>query len=184
MATVAAFGVLKLVADARQREDYDGLNGLAKTNPLLAFCLTVSMLSLAGIPLTGGFFGKFFVFSAAVENGYIGLVVFAVVMSMVSIYYYLRPIIAMYMRDTDADTGRGRARYHLPVGRPAAAGFADGAAGRTARSGSRRAVRRPLLQFRLRQRPCRSGGGVLRFGPFVYYRPDSDTAIGAYAKRM
>ncbi|ALD21751.1 NADH-quinone oxidoreductase subunit N [Hymenobacter sp. DG25A] len=104
VATVAAFGVLKLVADARQREDYNGLNGLAKTNPLLAFVMTVAMLSLAGIPLTGGFFGKFFIFSAAVENGYIWLVVFAVVMSMVSIYYYLRPIIAMYMRDTDADT--------------------------------------------------------------------------------
>ena len=104
VATVAAFGVVKLVADARQREDYNGLNGLAKTNPLLAFSLTVSMLSLAGIPLTGGFFGKFFVFAAAVENGYIGLVVFAVLMSMVSIYYYLRPIIAMYMRDTDVTT--------------------------------------------------------------------------------
>ncbi|TGE07582.1 NADH-quinone oxidoreductase subunit N [Hymenobacter fodinae] len=104
VATVAAFGVLKLVADQRQREDYNGLNGLAKTNPLLAFVMTVAMLSLAGIPLTGGFFGKFFIFSAAVENGYIGLVVFAVVMSMVSIYYYLRPIIAMYMRDTDVTT--------------------------------------------------------------------------------
>ncbi|UOQ75899.1 NADH-quinone oxidoreductase subunit N [Hymenobacter sp. 5516J-16] len=104
VATVAAFGVLKLVADVRMREDYNGLNGLAKTNPLLAFVLTVAMLSLAGIPLTGGFFGKFFVFSAAVENGYIGLVVFAVVMSMVSIYYYLRPIIAMYMNDPDATT--------------------------------------------------------------------------------
>ncbi|MBX0292429.1 NADH-quinone oxidoreductase subunit N [Hymenobacter sp. HSC-4F20] len=101
IATVAAFGVLKLVSDARSREDYNGLNGLAKTNPLLAFVLTVAMLSLAGIPLTGGFFGKFFVFSAAVEKGYIGLVIFAVVMSMVSIYYYLRPIIAMYMRDAD-----------------------------------------------------------------------------------
>ncbi|MCR5887363.1 NADH-quinone oxidoreductase subunit N [Hymenobacter sp. J193] len=104
VATVSAFGVLKLVADARMREDYDGLNGLAKTNPLLAFALTVSMLSLAGIPLTGGFFGKFFIFAAAVENGYIGLVVFAVVMSMVSIYYYLRPIIAMYMRPTEDET--------------------------------------------------------------------------------
>ncbi|SHL19245.1 NADH-quinone oxidoreductase subunit N [Hymenobacter psychrotolerans] len=104
VATVAAFGVVKLVADARQREDYNGLNGLAKTNPLLAFSLLVSMLSLAGIPLTGGFFGKFFIFSAAVEKGYIGLVVFAVVMSMVSIYYYLRPIIAMYMREPDATT--------------------------------------------------------------------------------
>ncbi|NVO84996.1 NADH-quinone oxidoreductase subunit N [Hymenobacter terrestris] len=104
LATVSAFGVLKLVADARHREDYAGFNGLAKTNPLLAFSLTVSMLSLAGIPLTGGFFGKFFVFMAAVENGYIGLVIFALLMSMVSIYYYLRPIIAMYMRAADVDT--------------------------------------------------------------------------------
>ncbi|OUJ73850.1 NADH-quinone oxidoreductase subunit N [Hymenobacter crusticola] len=98
IATVASFAVLKLVIDQRQREDYDGLNGLAKTNPLLAFVLTVAMLSLAGIPLTGGFFGKFFLFGAAVDKGYIGLVVFAVVMSMVGIYYYLRPVIAMYMR--------------------------------------------------------------------------------------
>jgi len=98
IATVAAFAVLKLVIDQRQREDYDGLNGLAKTNPLLAFVMTVAMLSLAGIPLTGGFFGKFFLFGAAVDKGHIGLVVFAVVMSMVGIYYYLRPVIAMYMR--------------------------------------------------------------------------------------
>jgi NADH-quinone oxidoreductase subunit N len=98
IATVAAFGVLKLVADQRGREDYAGLHGLARTNPLLAFVLTVAMLSLAGIPLTGGFFGKFFVFTAAVENGYIGLVVFALLMSMVGIYYYLRPVIAMYLQ--------------------------------------------------------------------------------------
>ncbi|MGY2134196.1 NADH-quinone oxidoreductase subunit N [Hymenobacter sp. HD11105] len=101
IATVAAFGVLKLVHDQRQREDYDGLNGLARTNPLLAFVMTIAMLSLAGIPLTGGFFGKFFLFGAAVDNGYIGLVVFAVIMSMVGIYYYLRPIIAMYMKPAD-----------------------------------------------------------------------------------
>ncbi|MCC2547552.1 NADH-quinone oxidoreductase subunit N [Hymenobacter sp. BT175] len=104
VATIAAFGVLKLVTDQRQREDYDGLNGLARTNPLLAFVMTVAMLSLAGIPLTGGFFGKFFLFGAAIDKGYIGLVVFAVVMSMVSIYYYLRPVIAMYMRDGDGPT--------------------------------------------------------------------------------
>jgi len=71
---------------------------LGKTNPLLAFVMTVAMLSLAGIPLTGGFFGKFFLLVAAVGQGYIGLVVFAVIMSMVGLYYYLRPLIAMYMR--------------------------------------------------------------------------------------
>jgi NADH-quinone oxidoreductase subunit N len=100
VATVAAFGVLKLVADQRQREDYAGLSGLARTNPLLAFVLTVAMLSLGGIPLTGGFFGKFFIFMAVAPVN-IWLVVFAVVMSMVGIYYYLRPVIAMYMRPAE-----------------------------------------------------------------------------------
>ncbi|UYZ57695.1 NADH-quinone oxidoreductase subunit N [Hymenobacter latericus] len=98
VATVAAFAVLKLVHDQRGRDDYEGLNGLARTNPLLAFAMTVAMLSLAGIPLTGGFFGKFYLFAAAAQEGYIGLVIFAVVMSAIGIYYYLRPIIAMYMR--------------------------------------------------------------------------------------
>jgi NADH-quinone oxidoreductase subunit N len=100
VATVAAFGVLKLVADQRGREDYAGLAGLARTNPLLAFVLTVAMLSLGGIPLTGGFFGKFFIFMAVAPVN-IWLVVFAVVMSMVGIYYYLRPVIAMYMRPAE-----------------------------------------------------------------------------------
>ncbi|MGI4863565.1 MAG: NADH-quinone oxidoreductase subunit N [Janthinobacterium lividum] len=100
VATVAAFGVLKLVSDQRQREDYAGLAGLARTNPLLAFVLTVAMLSLGGIPLTGGFFGKFFIFTAVAQTN-IGLVVFAVLMSMVGIYYYLRPVIAMYMRPAE-----------------------------------------------------------------------------------
>ncbi|GAB3841738.1 NADH-quinone oxidoreductase subunit N [Hymenobacter jeollabukensis] len=98
LATVAAFGVLQLVYNQRQREDYEGLNGLARTNPLLALAMTISMLSLAGIPLTAGFFGKFQLFNAAAQEGYIGLIVFAVVMSAIGIYYYLRPIMAMYMR--------------------------------------------------------------------------------------
>jgi len=101
IATVAAFGVLKLVSEQRGREDYAGLAGLARTNPLLAFVMTVAMLSLGGIPLTGGFFGKFFIFMAVAGQGYIWLVVFAVLMSMVGIYYYLRPIIAMYMRPAE-----------------------------------------------------------------------------------
>jgi len=103
IATVAAFGVLKLVTDFRQRDDYAALNGLGKTNPLLAFSMTVSMLSLAGIPLTGGFFGKFFLLAAAAGQGYIGLVVFAVVMSMVGLYFYLRPLMAMYLRPAEAE---------------------------------------------------------------------------------
>ncbi|MDX5347681.1 MAG: NADH-quinone oxidoreductase subunit N [Hymenobacteraceae bacterium] len=99
VATIGAFGVLKLVSDARKDETYGAFNGLARTNPLLAFVMTVSMCSLAGIPLTGGFFGKFFIFSSALEQGMIWLIIVAVLMSAVGIYYYFKPVIAMYMNE-------------------------------------------------------------------------------------
>ncbi|WP_276498892.1 NADH-quinone oxidoreductase subunit N [Pontibacter litorisediminis] len=98
-ATIAAFGVLKFVQDHRRSADYEAFNGLGKTNPLLAFAMTVSMLSLAGIPLTAGFFGKFFVFSAVLQNpDMLWLVVLAVILAAVGIYYYFRVVIAMYMQ--------------------------------------------------------------------------------------
>ena len=106
VATIAAFAVVKLVADARDgREDYGALRGLARTNPLLAVALAVSMLSLAGIPLTGGFFGKFYVFAAAAERGFIGLIVLAVLMAAVGIYYYFRPVIAAFMSGSADEDG-------------------------------------------------------------------------------
>ena len=109
VATISAFGVLLLVAQQRSTqtitsegvitENFDSFNGLARQNPLLGFAMTVSMLSLAGIPLTAGFWGKFYMFSTAVERGQIWLLVIAVLMSAVGIYYYFRVIIAMYFRD-------------------------------------------------------------------------------------
>ncbi|GAB4028476.1 NADH-quinone oxidoreductase subunit N [Spirosoma koreense] len=109
VATISAFGVLLLVAQQRSTqtissegaitESYDSFNGLARQNPLLGFAMAVSMLSLAGIPLTAGFWGKFYMFSTAVERGQIWLLVVAVLMSAVGIYYYFRVIIAMYFRD-------------------------------------------------------------------------------------
>jgi NADH-quinone oxidoreductase subunit N len=99
VATIAAFGVVKLVADQRGNETYDAFNGLGKTNPLLAFAMTVAMCSAAGIPLTGGFFAKFFVFGAALEAGALWLVIIAVLMAAVGIYYYFRVVIAMYMKE-------------------------------------------------------------------------------------
>ena len=109
VATIAAFGVLLLVAQQRSTqtitregvltENFDSFNGLARQNPLLGVAMTVSMLSLAGIPLTAGFWGKFYMFSTAVERGQIWLLVIAVLMSAVGIYYYFRVIIAMYFRD-------------------------------------------------------------------------------------
>lgn len=109
IATISAFGVLLLVAQQRStqtlssegvsNERFDDFNGLARQNPLLGFAMAVAMLSLAGIPLTAGFWGKFYVFSTAAERGQIWLLVVAVLMSAVGIYYYFRVIIAMYFRD-------------------------------------------------------------------------------------
>lgn len=110
VATISAFGVLLLVAQQRNtqtlsgsgattNESFDAFNGLARQNPLLGFAMAVSMLSLAGIPLTAGFWGKFYMFSTAVERGQIWLLVVAVLMSAVGIYYYFRVVIAMYFRD-------------------------------------------------------------------------------------
>ena len=114
LSTIAAFGVLMVVARNRPLnaaafgdqttlapggENYDAFNGLAKQNPLLGFVMAVSMLSLAGIPLTAGFWGKFMVFSAAADRGAVWLLVVAVLMSAVGVYYYFRVIIAMYFRE-------------------------------------------------------------------------------------
>jgi NADH-quinone oxidoreductase subunit N len=101
VATIAAFGVLILVADQQQgSEDFSAFNGLAKNNPFLAFVMTLAMCSLAGIPLTGGFFGKFLIFSSAFEKGgFNWLLIGAILMSAVGIYYYFKVIIAMYIRE-------------------------------------------------------------------------------------
>jgi NADH-quinone oxidoreductase subunit N len=73
---------------------------LGKTNPWLAFALAVSMLSLSGIPATAGFFGKFYIFSSAISDGFIWLVVIGVIGSFISIYYYFRPVITAYSKQT------------------------------------------------------------------------------------
>ncbi len=103
-ATITAFGVMILVSEAnlkdgKPNEEFSIFDGLGSKNPLLAICLTISMLSLAGIPLTAGFWGKFFVFSNAIERNIIWLLIYAVLMSAVGIYYYFKPIINCYLRE-------------------------------------------------------------------------------------
>lgn len=106
VASVLSFGILKLVEDAREgNQSFAAFNGLAKTNPLLAFVMTVSMFSLAGIPLTAGFFAKLFVFSAVIATGNLmWLVVLAVALAAVGIYYYFKVIIAMYLQPAGENT--------------------------------------------------------------------------------
>jgi NADH-quinone oxidoreductase subunit N len=103
LATITAFAVFILVSEANAKdgspnEDISIFNGLSKNNPLLSICLTVSMLSLAGIPLTAGFWGKFFVFSNAIDRHIIWLLIYAILMSAVGIYYYFKPIINIYQK--------------------------------------------------------------------------------------
>jgi NADH-quinone oxidoreductase subunit N len=98
--TMGAFGVLSIL---ESREDHDvsidDIRGLAQERPVLALAMTALLLSLAGIPPTIGFFGKFFLFSAAVKQGFWWLALWGVVGSVISVYYYLRPVVAMYMQD-------------------------------------------------------------------------------------
>jgi NADH-quinone oxidoreductase subunit N len=99
---VGAFGVVA----ALRRRDRSGervadFSGLSRSHPLLAFAMLVFLLSLTGIPATAGFIGKWYLFGAAIRADYAWLAVIAVVMSTVSAYYYLRIVVAMYMRPAD-----------------------------------------------------------------------------------
>jgi NADH-quinone oxidoreductase subunit N len=98
IASIIAFGALILV---HQQAGSDSFNGLAKKNPFLAATLSVAMLSLAGIPLTAGFIGKFFMFSGALLQYRYIMVILAVVNAIISIFYYFRVIVAMYFRDAE-----------------------------------------------------------------------------------
>jgi len=103
IASIIAFGALILVQQQSGTDNFDAFNGLAKKNPFLALVLTVSMLSLAGIPLTAGFIGKFFVFSGALSQYHTTMVILAVVNAIISIFYYFRVIIAMYFRSSERE---------------------------------------------------------------------------------
>src|SRR4029077_5310643 len=98
---LGAFAVVSHFANAGERyvnlEDYEGLG---RSSPLLAAALTVFLLSLIGIPMTAGFFAKFYVLSAAVKASLIGLTIVGVLNSGVGAYYYLRIIVMMYMRES------------------------------------------------------------------------------------
>src|SRR6202041_2879993 len=98
---LGAFAIVSHFANAGERyvslEDYEGLG---RSSPLLAATLTIFLLSLIGIPMTGGFFAKFYVFSAAVKANLIWLTIIGVLNSGIGAYYYLRIVVMMYMRES------------------------------------------------------------------------------------
>jgi NADH-quinone oxidoreductase subunit N len=104
IATICAFGCYIAVAEQSMDGSFSVFNGLAKKQPMLAAVMAISMLTLAGIPPTAGFFGKYFLFTAVFQK-YPWLVVLAVINSAVSIYYYFKVIIAMYFsKETNEHT--------------------------------------------------------------------------------
>lgn len=104
LSTIIAFGALILVKKATGSEHFEAFNGLAKKNPYLALAITIAMLSLAGIPLTAGFVGKFMMFSGVLADYQVLLVVLAVINAAMGIFYYFRVIVAMYFRPIDRNT--------------------------------------------------------------------------------
>jgi NADH-quinone oxidoreductase subunit N len=104
LTNLGAFGALAAVGQALGGDDMAHLNGLARRNLPLATLLTVLVLSLAGIPPLAGFWAKFFVFLAGYQAGALWLVVVAVVMTLVALYYYLRFLKVMWINPPDADT--------------------------------------------------------------------------------
>jgi NADH-quinone oxidoreductase subunit N len=98
-ANIIAFGALILVKQKTGGDTFMSFNGLAKKNPFVAFVLTVAMLSLAGIPLTAGFIGKYLMFLNAMDGYRVYLVAFAILNALVGFYYYFRVIAAMYFKE-------------------------------------------------------------------------------------
>jgi len=103
---MGAFGVVILVGRKKDRylNIYD-YAGLGAQHPALAATMAIFMFALAGIPPTAGFVGKFYIFSAAIQAGYIWLAIIGVMNSLVSVYYYLRITVLMYMKPAEADLG-------------------------------------------------------------------------------
>jgi NADH-quinone oxidoreductase subunit N len=97
---LGGFGALSALArGGREPLSLDDVAGLSRRRPALAAALAVFMISLTGVPVSAGFVGKFHLFRSAVDAGYVTLAIVGFLMSVVSAYYYLRVVVAMYMRD-------------------------------------------------------------------------------------
>ncbi|HXT61540.1 MAG TPA: proton-conducting transporter membrane subunit, partial [Pyrinomonadaceae bacterium] len=97
---MGAFAIVTIMArKGDRRNEVEDYNGIGFSSPVLAFSLSIFLLSLLGMPLTAGFMGKIMVFSAAVNQGYVWLVVIGVLNTAVSAYYYLRLIVVMFFRE-------------------------------------------------------------------------------------
>jgi len=98
---LAAFGVVSVISATTGKETMDEYDGMYATNPKLSWALTIALFSLAGIPPVAGFFGKFFLFTAAAEKGFYWIVLIALLNTIISLYYYLMPVKAMFINKSE-----------------------------------------------------------------------------------
>ncbi len=115
---IAAFGVIILLSNIDKSDEISDLNGLNRRSPWLALAMMFALLSLGGIPPTAGFFGKFFIFKAAVDSGLWWLALIGILNAFVALYYYLNVIKAMYLYRSDEEA------VVVPVSRAAKVGLA------------------------------------------------------------
>jgi NADH-quinone oxidoreductase subunit N len=99
---LGAFGVVAAISNATGKENINDYNGLYLTNPKMSLIMTLALFSLAGIPPVAGFFGKFFLFTAAAQKGFYLLVLIAVLNTIISLYYYLLVVKAMFINKSEA----------------------------------------------------------------------------------
>lgn len=114
---IAAFGVIVIVSNVTHSDDLKDLYGLNRRSPFLALVMLLAVLSLSGIPPTAGFFGKFFLFKAAVDSGLWWLALIAILNAFVGLYYYLTIVKYMYLYRSEEDD------VAIPVSRAARIGL-------------------------------------------------------------
>lgn len=108
---LGAFGVVAAVSNATGRENINDYNGLYLTNPRLSLTMTLALFSLAGIPPVAGFFGKFFLFTAAAEKGFYLLVLIAVLNTIISLYYYLLVVKSIFINKSESPVERFKSDF-------------------------------------------------------------------------
>jgi NADH-quinone oxidoreductase subunit N len=108
---LAVFGVVAAISNAKGKEKIDEYNGLYQTNPGLSLVMLLGLFSLAGIPPFAGFFGKFFLFTAAAQKGFYILVLIAVLNTIISLYYYLLVVKAMFINNNETPIEKFRSDF-------------------------------------------------------------------------
>ncbi|HCT30729.1 MAG TPA: NADH-quinone oxidoreductase subunit N [Bacteroidales bacterium] len=113
---LAVFGVIGAISSQSGKENMDDYNGLYHTNPMLSLTMMLALFSLAGIPPVAGFFGKFFLFTAAAQKGYYILVLIATINTIVSLYYYLLVVKAMFINKSETPIPYFKSDFHTKLG--------------------------------------------------------------------